>query len=123
MLTNIKSIDKYLELIGANENSVVAIWEQGSFLDGLHDEFSDRDFSIIWEDVIPSADKRLKVAQEFNFEIHEIKDIASIGQSFDMFSDGEFLYNIGHGTREKEQKWYETLFGKKLPSDLEEILM
>ena len=41
----------------------------------------------------------------------------------DMFSDGELLFNIGHETREKEPKWYAALFGEKLPSDLEGILM
>lgn len=121
--TNIKSLDDYLELIGASEENVVAIWEQGSFLEGLNDEFSDRDFSVIWESNIPAAEKRLKAAQRLNFDIHEIKDVTSIGQSFDMFSDGEFLFNIGHGTREKEPKWYESLFGERFPSDLEEILM
>ena len=40
-----------------------------------------------------------------------------------MFSDGKFLFNIRHGTGDKEPKWYETLYGEKLPSDLEEILM
>ena len=44
MLINIKSLDKYLELIGASKENVVAIWEQGSYPEGLHDEFSDRDF-------------------------------------------------------------------------------
>jgi len=123
MFTKIKSLDKYLELIGASKENVVAIWEQGSFLEGLHDEFSDRDFAIIWDSVVPPADKRLNVAQKLKFDIHEIKDVASIGQSFDMFSDGESLYNIGHGTREKEIKWYEAIHGDKLPSDLEAALM
>ena len=81
MFTKIKSLDQYLELIGANKENVVAIWEQGSFLEGLHDKFSDRDFAIIWEENIPAADKRLKVAQKLKLDIHEIKDVASIGQS------------------------------------------
>ena len=123
MFTKIKSLDKYLELIGATKENIDAIWEQGSFLEGLHDEFSDRDFAVIWEDDIPSADKRLKVAQKLKFDIHEIKDVTSIGQSFDMFSDGESLFNIGHGTKVKETKWYEAICGEKLPSDLEAVLM
>lgn len=123
MFTKIESLDKYLELIGANKENVVAIWEQGSFLEGLHDEFSDRDFAVIWNDDIPSADKRLKIAQKLKFDIHEIKDVASIGQSFDMFSDGKFLFNIGHGTKVKETKWYEAIHGEKLPNDLEAVLM
>ena len=48
MFTNIESIDRYLELIGGNKDNIVAIWEQGSFLEGLNDEFSDRDFAVIW---------------------------------------------------------------------------
>lgn len=123
MFTNIESLDKYLELIGANKENVVAIWEQGSFLEGLHDEFSDRDFAIIWKENIPPADSRLKVAQKLKFDIHEIKDVASIGQSFDMFSDRKSLFNIGHGTKVKETKWYEAIHGEKLPSDLEAVLM
>jgi len=122
-LTNIKFLDKYLEQIGASEESVVAIWEQGSFLEGLNDEFSDRDFAVIWDEDIPQANGRSKIAQGLGFDIHEIKDVDAIGQSFDMFSDGEFLFNIGHGTREKEPKWYEAIHREKLPSDLEEILM
>jgi len=92
-------------------------------LEGLHDKFSDRDFAIIWDSYIPTADRRLKAAQELNLDAHEIKDVASIGQSFDMFYDGEFLFNIGHGTKEKEAKWYEAIHGEKLPSDLEAVLM
>lgn len=122
-LTSIKLLDQYLEQIGVSEESIVAIWEQGSYLEGLHDEFSDRDFAVIWKDKIPSADERLKIAQELEFDIHEIKDVALIGQSFDMFSDREFLFNIKHGTKENEPKWYESLYGDKFPSDLEEILM
>lgn len=123
ILTNIKSLDKYLELIGASEDGVIAVWEQGSYLEGINDEFSDRDYAVIWESDIPFAKERSKVALSLNFYIHEIKDVASISQSFDMFSDGEFLFNIGHGTRDKEPKWYESLFAEKFPSDLEEILM
>ncbi|EKE04809.1 MAG: hypothetical protein ACD_19C00432G0005 [uncultured bacterium] len=123
MFTNIKAIDEYLELIGGNSDNIVAIWEQGSFLEGLNDEFSDRDFAIIWEDTIPLAEQRLKIAQKLEFDVHEIKDVVSIGQSFDMFSNGENLFNIGHGTKDKEPKWYEALQSEKLPSDLEEILM
>lgn len=123
MLTNIESIDRYLELIGGNKNNIVAIWEQGSFLEGLNDKFSDRDFAVIWEDSIPLATQRLEIATKLEFDIHEIKDVVSIDQSFDMFSDGTNLFNIGHGTKEKEPKWYEALYSQKLPSDLEEILM
>lgn len=122
-LTNIEPIDKYLQQIGASEENIVALWEQGSYLEGLSDEFSDRDFAVTWENNIPSTKERLKVAQSLNFDIHEIKDVASIDQSFDMFSDEEFLLNIGHSTRKKEQKWYKSLFREKFPSDLEEILM
>ena len=123
MLIGIKSLDKYLELVGGNKENIVAVWEQGSYLEGLQDEFSDRDFAIIWDKTVPLAVKRLKAAQKLNFDVHEIKDVTSIGQSFDMFSDGTHLFNISHGTKEKEPKWYEALYGKKLPSDLEEILM
>ncbi|MEK7502087.1 MAG: hypothetical protein AAB609_01015 [Patescibacteria group bacterium] len=123
MFTNIKSIDEYLKLIGGNKDNIVAIWEQGSFLEGLNDEFSDRDFAVIWEDSIPLATQRLEIATKLEFDIHEIKDVVSIGQSFDMFSDEKFLFNIGHGTKDKEPKWYEALSSEKPPSDLEEILM
>lgn len=123
MLANIESINRYLELIGRNKDNIVAIWEQGSFLEGLNDEFSDRDFVVIWEGFIPSMVKRLEIAKNLGFDIHEIKDIISISQGFDMFLDGKFLFNIAHGTRDKEPLWYEALHSEKLPSDLEEILM
>ena len=87
MFTNIKSIDKYLELTGGNCDNIVAIWEQGSFLEGLNDEFSDRDLAVIWNGTIPSAEERLKFAQKLGFDIHEIKDVASIGQSFVITND------------------------------------
>ena len=104
MFTNIKSIDEYLKLIGGNKDNIVAIWEQGSFLEGLNDEFSDRDFAVIWEDSIPLATQRLEIATKLEFDIHEIKDVVSIGQSFDMFSDEKFLFNIGHGTKDKKNQ-------------------
>jgi hypothetical protein len=123
MLTNIKSLDKYLEQIGATKENIIALWEQGSFLEGINDEFSDRDFAVVWSKDVTSADKRLKAAEDLGFDIHEIKDVPAISQSFDLWSNGEFLFNIGHGTKEKEVKWYEKLNSEKYSSDIEDVLM
>jgi len=122
-LTDIKSIDNYIDSIGGSKDNILGIWETGSFKEGISDEFSDRDFLIIWDNSIPNNETRLKAANDLGFSIHEIKDVVSIGQSFDLFSDGEFLFNIGHGTKEKESKWYEVANSDKVPSDIEEILM
>jgi hypothetical protein len=92
-------------------------------LEGISDEFSDRDFAIIWGDSVPNANKRLEAAKKLGFDVHEIKDVISTGESFDLFSDGRELFNIGWGTSEKESKWYESLNDESIPPDAEEILM
>lgn len=121
-ITKIESLDTYLNEIG-NISDIIAIWEQGSYLEGISDEFSDRDFAIIWGTSIPNAEIRLKVADKLGFVIHDIRDVVSIGQSFDLFSDGKTLFNIRHGTKDKETKWYEKLNSDGFSSDIEEILM
>lgn len=123
MFTNIKSLDKYFRLIGVKKENVLAIWEQGSFLEGIQDVFSDRDFVIIWKDSIPNANKRLRVARSMNVIIHEIKDVPLINRSFDLFSDNENLFNLSHCTENEGQRYYNSLFGDIFPSDLEEVLM
>lgn len=122
-LTGTETIDNYISSIGGNNENILGIWETGSFLEGISDEFSDRDFIIIWDDPIPNANLRLKSANELGFDIHEIKDVVSIGQSFDLFSDGKFLFNIGHATKEKHKKWQDAITGEKISSDIEEVLM
>ncbi len=122
-LTGIETTDNYISSIGGNKENILGIWETGSFLEGISDEFSDRDFIIIWDNSIPNANLRLKSANDLGFDIHEIKDIANIGQSFDLFSDGKFLFNIGYATKEKKRKWQDAITGEKVPSDIEEILM
>ena len=49
---------------------------------------------MIWEDSIPLATQRLEIATKLEFDIHEIKDVVSIGQSFDMFSDENFFLTL-----------------------------
>ncbi len=122
-LTGIDSIDNYINSIDGNRENILGIWETGSFQEGISDEFSDRDFIVIWDNSIPDANIRLKSANDLGFDVHEIKDVASIGQSFDLFSDGEFLFNIGHLPEEKKHKWQEVITSGKTSSDIEQILM
>ncbi len=121
VLIKISSIDRYLNKIGGNFG-IIAIWEHGSFMEGIADEFSDRDLIIIWEKNIPSAEIRLKIAKELSFDVHEIKDVKNIGQSFDLFSDGKFLFNIAHGTVQRE-KYYQSIKKGQSSSNVEGILM
>jgi hypothetical protein len=119
-LTKIDLLDKYLSLIG-KKSDIVAIWEHGSYLEGIADKYSDRDFVVFWEKSIPPADLRLKIARKLNLDIHEIKDVISIGQSFDLFSDGKHLFNVAHCL--KEINWYEKLNNERFSSDVEKILI
>lgn len=120
-LTKIFSLNKYLNNID-NNFGITAVWEHGSFIEGIADKFSDRDFIVIWEKNIPSAEIRLKIAKDLHFDVHEIKDVESIDQSFDLFSDGKFIFNIAHKTTLKNQE-YRKLQQGELNSNIEEALM
>lgn len=122
-LTGIETINNYLSSIGGSNENILGIWETGSSLEGISDEFSDRDFIVVWDNLTPNANLRLKSANNLGFDIHEIKDVVSIGQGFDLFSDGKFLFNIGHVAKEKKKKWQDAITVEKIPSDIEEVLM
>jgi hypothetical protein len=120
--TRIPSLDQYLLLL-EGKSSFLALYESGSVIQGLSDKYSDRDFTVIWDSHIPDEEIRMQIANKLGLIVHDIRDVTSINQSFDLFSDGKELFNVHHMTEEQIQAWHDTLFAEEVGSRCEDVLL
>lgn len=95
-MTGLKSFDKFLKKLETGTNKIVGIYEQGSWVEGLADEYSDRDFIVVWEQKPPSADMRMDMAKKLGAYIHEFKDITAVKKGVDAFDMDNILLNVAH---------------------------
>lgn len=95
-MTGLKSFDRLLKKLETETNKIVGIYEQGSWVEGLADEYSDRDFVVVWEQKPPSANMRMGVAKKLGAYIHEFKDISAVKKGVDAFDMDNVLLNVAH---------------------------
>lgn len=98
-MTGLKNFDRFLKKLEVGTNKIVGIYEQGSWVSGLADECSDRDFIVVWEQKPPSAKTREDVAVELGACIHEFKDIPVVKKGVDAFNMDSTLLNVAHVKR------------------------
>jgi len=97
-------VNKFINIINSildkismdSELSCLGAYEQGSYVLGYADEFSDRDFIVFWEKNLPDINSRIKVLKNEKAIIHEIKNVTKIDTGFDLFKIDNQLVNIAH---------------------------
>ena len=93
----VNMINSILDKIsGDSELSCLGAYEQGSYILGYADEFSDRDFIVFWEKNLPRVNSRIKILKNEKAIIHEVKNVAQIDTGFDLFEVDNQLVNIAH---------------------------
>lgn len=120
--TNILSLDKYLTAL-ENKSKIVSVWEQGSYIEGIADNFSDRDIIVLWENGKPNFHDRVAAAEGNKLCIYEIKDVDLTQSGYDMIQSGLFRFNIIHTPIERQMEWFKSIQKPSIPSDIEAILM
>lgn len=95
-MTGLNNFDRFLKKLEVGPNKIVGIYEQGSWVEGLADEYSDRDFTVIWEQKTPSAERRVGMAIKLGAYAHEFKDIPAVKKGVDAFDMDNTLLNVAH---------------------------
>ncbi len=87
-------LEQYLVPLQTDRLKITGVYRQGSDILGYSDEYSDKDYSVVWQGKFPSAQDRQTLAEANKFQVEVCVDQEHKGT--DRFMHQNIEHNIAH---------------------------